>query len=501
MNMNQKVFSCLLALLCSLYLSAQTATYTLEQCREMAKAQNKQTQINEENVAAAKAMRQAAFANFFPKLSANAAYLWNQKDLVLAPDKLDTRIGTVQANGGIEWAQTAGMQNLQNTIAGLATTAEAASPGAGMIVTQMANGAINSVGNAMGGIYGDIRKELTFDIKNMFVVQAGVIQPIFMGGKLRELYRIAKANEQIAKIRTKGNDDDIIVNVDEAYWRVVSVDEKLKLANQYVGLLEQLEHDVQIMVDEGVATQSELLKVRVKLSEARMQQLQAMNGLSLSKMALAQICGMPLDEQFNVDSDKLTEVELTTKEVNMEEVYDNRTELQLLEQANNIAKSGVKLAASTLQPNIMASANYIWSNPSVFNGFQKKFDGFFNVGVVMNVPIAHVNDIFLLKAAKHKARTIELKLEESREKIELQTTQSRNKVEEANMKLTMARNNLTNADENLRMAKEAFSEGVMTSSELLGAQTAWLNAHSQLIDTAIEAKVCQLYFLKHTGNL
>ena len=194
-------------------------------------------------------------------------------------------------------------------------------------------------------------------------------------------------------------------------------------------------------------------------------------------------------------------VDLTAKDINMEEVCENRTELQLLEQANKIAKSGVKLAASTLQPNIAASVNYICSNPNVSNGFRNKFDGFFNAGVVLNVPIAHVNDIFALKAAKHKARTIELKLEEAREKVELQATQSRNKVEEANLKLNMAQANLANADENLRMANEAFSEGVMSSTELLGAQTACLNAHSQLIDTAIEAKICQLYFLKHTGNL
>ncbi len=495
-----KVTRLLLLLLLPLTVVAQN-TYNLEQCREMAKKQNKQSQIDEENLAAAKAARQAAFANFFPKLSANAAYMWNQKKMVLAPDELDTRIGTIHANGGVDWAQNATTIGINNAVTRFATFAEMYKPGAGEMITQMAGGISKQAGGLVGQLYGDLRNELTFDTRNVFLVQAGLIQPIFMGGKLRELYRIAKANEQMEKIRTQGNDDDIIISVDEAYWRVVSVSEKLKLANQFVQLLEQLEQDVNSMVEEGVSTQADLLKVRVKLNEAQMQQLQAMNGLALSKMALAQVCGMPLDEQFEVSNENLMNVDLTAKDINMEEVYENRTELQLLEQANKIAKSGVKLAASTLQPNIAASVNYICSNPNVSNGFRNKFDGFFNAGVVLNVPIAHVNDIFALKAAKHKARTIELKLEEAREKVELQATQSRNKVEEANLKLNMAQANLANADENLRMANEAFAEGVMSSTELLGVQTAWLNAHSQLIDTAIEAKICQLYFLKHTGNL
>lgn len=491
----------LFTVLLPLSVVAQTPTYNLEQCRQMAKGQNKESQISEENVAAAKAARQAAFANFFPKLSANAAYMWNQKNIILAPDALDTRIGTIHAGGGVDWSPGSAMGTMQTAVSEFATAADAIIPGAGTLVSNISNNISSKIGGAIGQVYGDVRDQLTFDIQHMFVIQAGITQPIFMGGKIRELYRIAKANEEIAKIRTKGNDDDIIVEVDEAYWRVISVDEKMKLANEYVGLLEQLESDVQAMVDEGVATQADLLKVRVKLNEAKMQQLQAINGLQLCKMALAQICGMPLDAEYNVDSEGLLDIDLTEKEVNMEQVFDNRTELKLLEQANKIAKSGVKLAASTLQPNIVAQANYIASNPNVFNGFQKKFNGFFNVGVVMNVPIAHVNDIFLLKAAKHKARTIELKLEESREKVELQTTQSRDKVAEAGMKLAMAQSNLSNADENLRMAREAFTEGVLSSTELLGAQTAWLNAHSQLIDTAIEVKICQLYFLKHTGSL
>lgn len=504
-------------------LAQEVREYSLADCREMAKAQNKQSQINDENVASAKALRQAAFANFFPKLSANAAYMWNEKDIKLLGEDAMLPVGIAGQDGKFTADPATSMKNEWGFVGG-------SMAGQTFKTYQDAAGAIMQSGDITQAQYlaplakaGDISSAfnpttnpeniqwanyaylpasaMTFDVEHMFVIQAGLIQPVFLGGKLRELYRIAKANEQIAKIKSKGNDDDIIVSVDEAYWRVVSVEEKLKLAVQYVGLLEQLEKDVEATVEEGLATKSDLLKVRVKLNEARMSQVQAINGLSLSKMALAQICGLPLDEDFKVDGEGLTEVTLEEKELNMAQVLDSRSELQLLEQANKIAKSGVKLAASTLQPNIMVSANYVWSNPNIFNGFEKKFDGFFNVGVVMNVPIAHVNDIFLLKAAKHKARTVELKLEESREKIELQATQSRDKVEEANMKLVMARANLENADENLRMAREGFDEGVISSTELMGAQTAWLQAHTQLIDTAIEARVCELYFLKHTGNL
>lgn len=68
-------------------------------------------------------------------------------------------------------------------------------------------------------------------------------------------------------------------------------------------------------------------------------------------------------------------------------------------------------------------------------------------------------------------------------------------------KKTASQHNIEQADENLRYANEGFKEGVITSTDLLGAQTAWLSAKSENIDACIDAKLCNLYLAKSLGTL
>ena len=61
--------------------------------------------------------------------------------------------------------------------------------------------------------------------------------------------------------------------------------------------------------------------------------------------------------------------------------------------------------------------------------------------------------------------------------------------------------NIEQAEENLRYATEGFDAGVITSTDLLGAQTAWLSAKSENIDACIDLKLCNLYLSKSLGTL
>ena len=94
-----------------------------------------------------------------------------------------------------------------------------------------------------------------------------------------------------------------------------------------------------------------------------------------------------------------------------------------------------------------------------------------------------------------------LELDDAREKIELQVNQSSFKVKEANKRLAMAMKNAERAEENLRCANLGFKEGVMQSTEVMEAQTAWLQAHTQKIDAAIDVRLSQISLNKALGIL
>ena len=72
-------------------------------------------------------------------------------------------------------------------------------------------------------------------------------------------------------------------------------------------MLKKLEHDVAELVGSGLATQGDLLKVKVKRQEAEVMQTEAENGLLLSKMALCQLCGLPLDSEIMLKENGLSD--------------------------------------------------------------------------------------------------------------------------------------------------------------------------------------------------
>lgn len=457
--------------------AADTLHYTLPQCREMALTSGMSAKSQEETRLAAEYNRKAALAAMFPRISANAGYMWNSSQVHLLANSTTFSFGTATVNPD-----------------GTAT----------FVWKDDVSGTISDVvGQRIADGYKAIYDKLSPDLRHILVAQVGVTQPIYTGGRLTQLYKIAKATEQIAAIESEAKHDEIIYGVDEAYWRVVSVAKKKELAEQYYRLLCQLEQDVQEALSEGLVTQADLLKVTTKRGEAEVKRLQATNGLTLSNMALAQICGLPLSTAFVLDESGLDETALPVDEVNAEAAVANRSEIQLLEQTQKIAQSNAMLMAAGLQPNIVASAGYIYTNPNADNGFSNKWDGkgFFSAGVVVNVPIAHADDILRYKAAKHAANAMALKTEETRELLTLQTTQANQKLTEAQQKIALARLTQNNAAEVLRMAQESYDAGMITASELMQAQTAWLAAATDLVDAEVEAKTTETQLRKYLGKL
>ena len=118
----------------------------------------------------------------------------------------------------------------------------------------------------------------------------------------------------------------------------------------------------------------------------------------------------------------------------------------------------------------------------------------------MNIPIAHADDILRYKAAKHAANAVALETEELQEKLTLQTTQANQRLMESQQKIALAQLTCNNAEEVLRMAQESFAAGMITASELMQAQTAWLSAATDLVDAETEAKVNDTLLRKYTGK-
>lgn len=464
-------------------------TLNLDSCRALALSNNKELRMSKEKVNAAHYQQKAAFTNFLPKIDMMGAYMRTEKEISLLSDDQKSaisNIGTAVAPMG---------QKLQQILSSDPSLAPLLTPLQSVMGTLP--GALNQVGQGMVDA-------LRTDTRNMFGGMVTLTQPIFMGGKIIAYNKITKFAEQLAESQHATELQDVILNTDQAYWQVISLVNKKKLAESFLELVKKLDSDVSKMVAEGVATKADELSVKVKVNEAEMTLTKVENGLSLSKMVLCQLCGIPLETPITLADESMENITLpdTYIEGNVNTALSNREELKSLELASKIYRQKVNVTRSEFLPSVGLTATYLVTNPSLVNGFEKKMRGMWGVGMMVKIPVFHWGEgIYKVKAAKAEANIAQYKLDDVKEKVELQVTQATYKVNEATKKLAMAEKNMAKADENLRYANLGFQEGVIPTSNVLEAQTAWLSAQSGKIDAQIDVKMSEIYLNKSMGTL
>lgn len=488
----KKILNLVLLLTLALASHAQRVL-TLDSCRALALANNKELRISQEKVKAAHYEQKAAFTNFLPKIDVGGTYMRTQKEISLLSDAQKNAIGNVGTAVGGQ------LQQFGNQLQQIAVSHPELLP-----LLEPLSGVMGQLPGALNGVGQGIVDAFRTDTRNLYAGAATLTQPIFMGGKILAYNKITKYAEQLAASQHATGMQDVVMSTDQAYWQVISLVNKKRLAESFVELVRKLDSDVNKMLEEGVATQADALSVRVKVNEAEMALVQVEDGLSLSKMVLCQLCGLPLDTEIRLADEEMEDLALpdTFTESNVNTALANREELKSLELASKIYRQKVNVARAGYLPSIGLTASYLFSNPSLFNGFENKFRGTWGIGVVVTIPVFHWGEnIYKVRAAKAEANIARYRLDDAREKVELQVTQNSYKVNEAAKKLAMAEKNMEKAEENLRYANFGFREGVIPTSNVLEAQTAWLSAQSGKIDAQIDLKMSEIYLNKSMGTL
>ena len=486
------------AALCVLptYAGAQQVL-TLDECRQMAVENNNSLKTAQQKIKVAGYDRNIALANYFPKITATGTYMYTSRDWKL----IDDDKAAVIQNAGTTLQNDVTNKMMQimsdkDVMTKYMTDAAFKKLIDGLQTTDIAT-PINAIGQ-------HITDALTLDMHNLCGAVVSVQQPVFMGGKIVASNQMAKYAEELVQSQYDAEHAQVLADIEQAYWQIVSIAAKKNLAENYADLLRQMGKDVDALVAEGFATPSDALTIKVKMNEAEMLYTKATNGLALAKMLLCKECGLPLDSEITLADETLDAIPVPQMSpvISDEEVYAARPEIRSLDLAKKIYDKKVAVVRADGLPTVAVMANYAVTNPNVFNGFQNKFGGFFSAGVLVNVPIFHGTEaIQKTKKAKAEAALTQYRLDDAKEMISLQVAQLRQQEGEALEKLTMAESNLENAEENLRVATAGWNEGMIASNVVLQAQTAWLQAHSEYIETGVELQMCSVNLAKAEGRL
>lgn len=459
-------------------------------CRQMALEHNHNIKIAKHKYKIADYSRKSAITKFLPSVDLTGQYIRTNNPLKLLNENMFMPIVPF-------WAIDAETHTLKPDILenpllnGILIDPETGKP------------MYDSDGNPVFLQYGYLPKEKAeLSFENVFIANAGIVQPIYLGGKLRANYRIQKILMEMQTQKTALTEDEVIQKVEEMYWKIVDLYEKQKLANAYSAMLEKLVEDLENLKMEGIITGNDVLKAKIKYNEVSTQQFQVKNGINLAYMALNQLIGSPLDSKPTLEKNILPVQIYSDKDAMIQSALVNRPELEMLGKSVELAGQGVKLAWSRFLPIVAFTANYTMLNPSPYNAFEKEFGGDFNFGVTCRIPITKWGDrIFTLNSAKEMQTIAMLKEEETKEMISLQVQQTWNAYLEAFKQVEVKQLNVDYAEENLRVENNRFQEGMSKVTDLLEAHAMWQKASTALLEARTDLRKKEIEIKKSTGQL
>lgn len=484
----KKVFCSLAFWLGAATLCAQQVL-SLEDCLTLALGHDRNLRMAEARSEAAAHTHAAARTNYLPKFALRAGYMRSGDEISL--------LSSAQrgALSGIGSSLLVGAGSVLQQLV-------SAYPELAPLAPELA-GALQPVGQGLDAAGRRIADAFRTDTRNVAGGVVTLVQPLYAGGKIKAYDRITAALEEVAADKRQIAENALRLDVETAYWRVVSVAAKRRLAESYVEALEKFSADMRRAVEEGMATRSEELSVNVRAGEAGIALLRADNGLRLARMALLDLLGLDMDTPVvlaDEGSDGLLAAAAATDSVSPGDGA-GRPELAALGRAVRIADEKINVERSAFLPRVALEAGYLLTNPSLKNGFENKFRGTWAVGATLSMPLWEWGEgRHKVRAARAEARAARLEAEEAADKIRLQIRACRFRLDEARGRMTQAARLKARADENLRMARFGHREGVITAADLLAAHTAWLDARAEAIDAAAEAAVARAA-LRHAEGL
>lgn len=335
-------------------------------------------------------------------------------------------------------------------------------------------------------------------IKKGALVNAMAVQPVFAGGQIVNGNRLARLQEEIRQLQLQMSERDVSLQVARLYWQVVALKANIGTLDAADRQLAEVHKFTSDYAAAGLTTRNDVLRVELKQQELASSRLQLQNGIALSEMALAQLCGSPtatvpavspagskggeqtlidsLISRIGADTCKLAEVS-TPLPLGEGLGAAQRIESLLSRKAVDAAALQVKMERGKYMPTAAIGISDMYYNMMAKN---------VNNGVVfatVAVPIsAWWGGSHAIRKAKLAQQQAANDYEDTVEKLRLDNQSAWNNLQESLSQITIAEKSIVSAEENLRMSFDQYKAGTLPLIDLLDAQTLRQQAADRLIE-------------------
>lgn len=443
----RKAILCLL-FLSVLCLSAQTV-YKLDSCKAMAKENNLALQNKKLEIERARQTQKEVFTKYFPTVSAIGVG-FKMSDYMV---DMDYGLGTVK------------LPFFNYILPSIQLPS---------IPMQMLDGGL------MGGVT--------------------AVQPVFAGLRIVRGNQLAKLGVQAAELQAQMSENEVDAMVENYYWQIVALQEKLRTIETLDKQLARVSEDVDAAVGAGVVNRNSQLQVQLKRQELLSGKVRVQNGIRTYKLLLKQYAQIP-EADFEIAADTLLMPDPPTiYYVEASEGVSWRVESQLLDLQVNAAEKQTQMEIGKNLPQVAVGAGYsaYYMNVNADNTANNHF------GMVFGTVTVPITDWWGGGHAIKKSRLAEQiarnERESNRQLLAVQTQQNWNELDEAYNQLLISQKSIDLAKENLRMQQDYFDAGTATLSNLLDAQSMYQQSMDGFTEAYVNYQVKKCTYLQNTGR-
>lgn len=443
--------------------TALSRSLSLEECRSLAVENNADVRNAALDVMAARAQKQEALAEYFPKVSVTAFTFYAFNPML--------EIGVTDILGKSDFSY-----NLQNMI--------------------------NSLASSYGfdPVYSTLKHGVTAGVS--------VMQPVFAGGRIVSGNRLAALGVEAAGLQQNITRRKTAEEIEKNYWQVVALEEKMKTLDQMQTLLDTLYKDVSSACAAGLVTDNDILQVKLKQNELRSGKIQLKNGIRLSKMLLFNSIGVEYNPYSTIEDDTvpyIDDIVLSDRPDSLlppgyyyrpeEEIAASQDESRLLEISVQAKKLEKRMALGETLPQIGIGASYGYTD--LIN------DGRMNGAVyaMVQIPISDWGK------TSRKVQRYDYQLQKAQNQQEylnaqlvLQIRKLWLDLESSWEQMAVAQESVRTAEASVRDLKAYYDAGLSPLSELLQAQTQLREAADDYTEQSIGYAMALQAYLDRCGE-
>ena len=347
------------------------------------------------------------------------------------------------------------------------------------------------------------RFTLSPTILDNYNLRFSVQHPLFTGFRLDAASSAADFSVQASSQEYAKDKADLIYNVKNAYWSLYKAQEVQKVIEENVQQIKAHVDDVQKMMDQGMATTNDVLKVQVQLSDAQLRQIDANNQVRLAVIGLDNTLGVSLSTDIELETTIAhTPREFAPLDKLIATALDKRPDIHAMKYRVQAGEAGVTAARSGWFPQIYLVGNYYYARPNqrlfpTENIFKDTWD----VGVSMSLDIWNWGTtVHQIDQAQAQVAQSKDALGQLQDGITLEITQTYLNLTQAKERIGVAQKGVDQSQENYRITHERFTEGLALNSDMLDAEVAMLQSKLNYTQALVDYELAEARLERAIGE-